>query len=296
MFCPKCGAQIPDDATFCPKCGHRFDDASVPASGSTQSPLPVYQAARAYRHVPSTGPGLVSLMSVPGRAQKVFAGAVAIVMLMLMLDWISLNTSQFMQFLLAYGTWTDAATAKTELAAYAGTFSIPGAQSLLSLTSASINAAMASASASSLSALMAAALTPAINGISSAAGMMTFELFLWYLSVIGVAIAGVSIFRRGLDAATCKIGAVGFLLPAIAALVVIIGVGNVDGSLSSAVDSLSGQLSYSSDVQQQAQLLKSAVQGLLTVTPWVWVTLVISLLACGYCAWAAFSARPARVG
>jgi len=50
MFCPKCGAQNPDDATYCKSCGAslqtqsagapgQMPNASPPASASTKSPI-----------------------------------------------------------------------------------------------------------------------------------------------------------------------------------------------------------------------------------------------------------------
>ncbi len=33
MFCPKCGQQVPDNASFCPSCGNPF---GAPASGGSQ--------------------------------------------------------------------------------------------------------------------------------------------------------------------------------------------------------------------------------------------------------------------
>lgn len=43
MFCPKCGAQAPDDSSFCPKCGAqlpRDQQPSIPAPTSTPAPTP----------------------------------------------------------------------------------------------------------------------------------------------------------------------------------------------------------------------------------------------------------------
>jgi len=40
LFCPKCGAQLPDDAGFCYKCGTKMggQQAAAPAAGSAQKP------------------------------------------------------------------------------------------------------------------------------------------------------------------------------------------------------------------------------------------------------------------
>ena len=36
MFCPKCGAQVPDDAAFCEKCGNGFEGAPKAAPGNVR--------------------------------------------------------------------------------------------------------------------------------------------------------------------------------------------------------------------------------------------------------------------
>ncbi|WP_455136422.1 zinc-ribbon domain-containing protein [Thermophilibacter sp.] len=42
MFCPKCGAQVPDGTRFCPACGASLNPAGAPAGGATPgAPGPV---------------------------------------------------------------------------------------------------------------------------------------------------------------------------------------------------------------------------------------------------------------
>ena len=41
MYCPKCGATLPDDAAFCMKCGYQISNpaaGSSPGSSGTQTP------------------------------------------------------------------------------------------------------------------------------------------------------------------------------------------------------------------------------------------------------------------
>lgn len=40
MYCPKCGAQLPDDAAFCSKCGAAISVPSQPAPAATPAPAP----------------------------------------------------------------------------------------------------------------------------------------------------------------------------------------------------------------------------------------------------------------
>lgn len=52
MFCPKCGKEIPNQATFCPKCGAAISGAAKSAASGTPSPAAQGRSATAVKEKP----------------------------------------------------------------------------------------------------------------------------------------------------------------------------------------------------------------------------------------------------
>lgn len=75
MFCPKCGKEIPNQATFCPKCGAAISGAAKSAASGTPSPAPRGQATTAVKEKPPK----------KKRGKKVLIAAVLIVAAVLLL-------------------------------------------------------------------------------------------------------------------------------------------------------------------------------------------------------------------
>ena len=80
MFCPKCGAQVPDGTKFCPSCGAALN-AAAPASGPTPNPGPVSS--------PVT-PVIGAKPASPARGVKLVAAVVMIVSFFLPLAGLSI--------------------------------------------------------------------------------------------------------------------------------------------------------------------------------------------------------------
>ena len=290
MFCPKCGTKVSDDAAFCPMCGHRF--AAPQASPLPETPAPQQQVATP--DVRSTVVGATTTMQAymdkPGQVQRVFGIASIVVLVMLILGWFSLNTTALTQLLVLGGSYSGyssstTASASNILSALGGSISIPELQSLESLSSQLANTLISDfGSSSSYSAALGYALSPS----SSIVGGVDFLMLLWYLSVAGVGASGLAIFRHGLDEHTRRLGAVGFGLPALTSLVVIVAVNNANATIGSALSQLA--MLYSSSTQ----LYQGGLSDLVVTTPWVWITLIISALACAYCCWSISAARKAH--
>lgn len=289
MFCPKCGTKVTDDAAFCPMCGHRF--AAPKASPLPETPAPQQQVATP--DVRSTVVGATTTMQAymdkPGQVQRVFGIASIVVLVMLMLGWFSLNTTALTQLLVLGGSYSGyssstTASASNILSALGGSISIPELQSLESLSSQLASTFVSSLGSSSYVSAFEYALAPS----SSIVGGVDFLMLLWYLSVAGVGASGLAIFRHGLDEHTRRLGAVGFGLSALTSLVVIVAVNNANATISSALSQLA--MYYSSSTQ----LYQGGLSDLIVATPWVWVTLIISALACAYCCWSISAARKAH--
>lgn len=71
MFCPKCGAQLPDTATFCGKCGNELPAKAVGQAKAAKQPAPV-QAARAAKP-PAARTGGFTPLGIVGRICSVIA-------------------------------------------------------------------------------------------------------------------------------------------------------------------------------------------------------------------------------
>jgi predicted nucleic acid-binding Zn ribbon protein len=50
MFCPHCGAQIPENAVFCPVCGKRIEPAQQEQPAAPQPEQPLYQQPQPYQN------------------------------------------------------------------------------------------------------------------------------------------------------------------------------------------------------------------------------------------------------
>lgn len=290
MFCPECGTKVSDDAIFCPMCGHKF--AAPQTSPLPETPVPQQQAA--IPDVRSTVAGATATvqtyMDQPGQVQRVFGIASVVVLIMLMLGWLSLNTTALKQLLVLGGSYSDYSSSTTSaasnvLSALGGSMSIPELQSLESLSSQLASTLVSDLGSSSS---YATALGYALAPSSSIVGGVDFLMLLWYLSVAGVGASGLAIFRHGLDEHTRLLGVVGFGLPTLTSLIVIIAVNNANATIESALSQLA--MYYSSSTQ----LLQGSFSNLIVATPWVWITLIVSLLACAYCCRSISAAKKAR--
>ena len=102
MFCPNCGAQLPDGSSFCGKCGNQLGTAptlrapDAPATGSSVPYMGSYAASGNFGAPISLTPGkIVSLV------------ALAIVLILSFLPWVDLSTIHVNY----YGAARDAADA-----------------------------------------------------------------------------------------------------------------------------------------------------------------------------------------